>query len=44
VGADPISTKSNLIFGLVRAAGMACAPIGVDKLVTGSEVDVRLFD
>ena len=41
--ATPISTKSNLIFGLVRASGLVCAPIGVDKLVAGSEVDVRLF-
>lgn len=42
--AEPISTKSNLIFGLVRASGMACAPIGVDKLAAGTEVAVRLFD
>jgi molybdopterin molybdotransferase len=42
--ADPISTKSNLIFGLVRAAGLACAPIGLDRLAAGAEIDVRLFD
>ncbi len=42
--ASPISTKSNLIFGLVRASGLVCAPIGVDKLAAGSEVDVRLFE
>ncbi len=41
--ATPISTKSNLIFGLVRADGMVCVPIGVDKLAAGSEVTVRLF-
>jgi molybdopterin molybdotransferase len=41
--AHPISTKSNLIFGLVRASGMVCAPIGVDKVSAGAEVDVRLF-
>jgi molybdopterin molybdotransferase len=39
--ATPISTKSNLIFGLVRATGMVCAPIGVDRLAAGSEVQVR---
>jgi molybdopterin molybdotransferase len=42
--AIPISTKSNLIFGLVRAAGMACAPIGVDKVTAGSLVRVRLLN
>ncbi len=42
--AEPITTKSNLIFGLVRADGIACAPIGVDRLAAGTEVDVRLFD
>ncbi|RMG65638.1 MAG: molybdopterin molybdenumtransferase MoeA [Chloroflexi bacterium] len=42
--AEPISTKSNLIFGLARADGIACAPIGVDNLAAGTEVDVRLFD
>jgi molybdopterin molybdotransferase len=41
--AIPISTKSNLIFGLVRADGLVCVPIGADKLVAGSEVWVRLF-
>lgn len=43
-GAVPVTTKSNLIFGLVRAAGLACASIGVDRLNAGDEVDVRLFD
>jgi molybdopterin molybdotransferase len=42
--AEPINTKSNLIFGLVRANGMICIPIGVDNLVAGSMVDVRLSD
>ena len=43
LSATPISTKSNLIFGLVRADGMVCIPIGVDKLAAGSEVMVRVF-
>jgi len=42
--AEPITTKSNLIFGLVRAAGLVCAPIGVDRLTAGSVVDVRLME
>ncbi|MCS7055205.1 MAG: molybdopterin molybdotransferase MoeA [Thermoflexales bacterium] len=42
--AEPISTKSNLIFGLVRADGIACAPIGVDRLAAGTEIQVRMFD
>ena len=42
--AEPISTKSNLIFGLVRASGLVCAPIGVDRLAAGTAVVVRLFD
>jgi molybdopterin molybdotransferase len=42
--AHPVTTKSNLIFGMVRAGGMACAPIGVDRLNAGAEVNVRLFD
>jgi molybdopterin molybdotransferase len=42
--AEPITTKSNLIFGLVRAAGLVCAPIGVERLAAGAAVDVRLFD
>ena len=41
--AYPIATKSNLIFGLVRAAGMMCAPIGVDRVTAGTIVDVRVF-
>lgn len=44
LAAESISTKSNLIFGLVRAAGMACAPIGVDRVAAGDEIDVRMFD
>ncbi len=40
-GAEPISTKSNLIFGLVRANGMVCVPIGVDRIAAGEIVDVR---
>jgi molybdopterin molybdotransferase len=43
LSATPISTKSNLIFGLVRADGLVCVPIGVDKVAAGSEVMVRLF-
>jgi molybdopterin molybdotransferase len=43
LAAEPISTKSNLIFGLVRAAGLVCAPIGVDRLPAGAEVEVRIF-
>jgi molybdopterin molybdotransferase len=42
--AEPISTKSNLIFGLVRADGMVCVPVGVDRLAAGAVVDVRLFE
>jgi molybdopterin molybdotransferase len=42
--AHPVVTKSNLIFSLVRAAGLACVPIGVDQLNAGDMVDVRLFD
>ncbi|MCL6510117.1 MAG: molybdopterin molybdotransferase MoeA [Anaerolineae bacterium] len=42
--ARPIATKSNLIFGLVRADGIACAPIGTDRLTAGAEIAVRLFD
>ena len=41
--ASPISTKSNLIFGLVRADGLMCVPIGTDKLAAGTPVQVRLF-
>lgn len=41
--AAPIPTKSNLIFGLVRAAGMLCAPVGVDRMAAGAIVDVRLL-
>lgn len=40
----PIITKSNLIFGLVRAAGMFCVPIGVDGLPAGAQVQVEYFD
>ena len=42
--AEPISTKSNLIFGLARASGLVCAPIGVERLAAGAAVQVRLFD
>jgi molybdopterin molybdotransferase len=41
--AEPITTKSNLIFGLVRANGLVCAPIGVDRLTAGTQVEVRLL-
>jgi molybdopterin molybdotransferase len=40
-GVEPIVTKSNLIFGLVRADGLVCAPIGVETLTAGTVVDVR---
>jgi molybdopterin molybdotransferase len=43
-GAEPISTKSNLIFGLVRADGLVCAPIGVDRVAAGESVSVLPFD
>jgi molybdopterin molybdotransferase len=42
--ATPISTKSNLIFGLVRAQAMVCAPIGVDKLSAGQTVTARWLE
>lgn len=41
--AEPVTTKSNLIFGLVRADGLVCAPIGVDRLTAGTQVEVRLM-
>ncbi len=42
--AQPIITKSNLIFGLVRADGIFCVPIGVDGLAAGAQVQVEYFD
>ncbi len=42
--AQPISTKSNLIFGLVRASGLICIPIGMDRIAPGSAVEVQLFE
>jgi molybdopterin molybdotransferase len=39
-GVAPITTKSNLIFGLVRADGLVCAPIGMDRVTAGTEVEV----
>jgi molybdopterin molybdotransferase len=42
--ARPIITKSNLIFGLVRADGMFCVPIGMDGLPAGARVQVEYFD
>lgn len=42
--AAPIATKSNLIFSLVRAQGLVCAPIGLDHLAAGSTVNVRLME
>lgn len=41
--ATPFIVKSNLIFGLVRAHGLVCAPMGVNELRAGEMVDVRLF-
>lgn len=41
--ATPIASKSNLIFSLSRAGGLACAPIGVDRLPAGSVIDVTLL-
>jgi molybdopterin molybdotransferase len=40
----PISTKSNLIFGLVRADGLVQIPIGIDRISAGTEIEIRLFD
>jgi molybdopterin molybdotransferase len=40
----PISTKSNLIFGLVRADGLAQIPISIDRISAGTEIEIRLFD
>jgi molybdopterin molybdotransferase len=42
-GAEPIPTKSNLIFGMVRADGMVCVPIGVERVAAGEIVDVRIW-
>lgn len=42
--AQPISTKSNLVFGLVRASGLIRVPIGVDRIAPGSAVEVQLFE
>ncbi len=42
--AEPVTTKSNLIFSLARAGGLVCAPIGVDRLAAGTTVGVRLLD
>lgn len=44
IEATPTPIKSNLIFGLVRAAGLICAPIGVDVLEAGSVVEARLLE
>ncbi len=41
--ATPFTVKSNLIFGLVRAHGLVCAPIGIETLHADQEVTVRLF-
>ncbi len=41
--ATPFIVKSNLIFGLVRAHGLVCAPMGVNELRAGEMIDVRLF-
>ena len=42
--ARPIITKSNLIFGLVRADGLFCVPVGVGGLPAGAQVQVEYFD
>ncbi|MCS6772652.1 MAG: molybdopterin molybdotransferase MoeA [Thermoflexales bacterium] len=44
VEATPTPIKSNLIFGLVRATGLICAPIGVEMLEAGSVVEARLLE
>jgi molybdopterin molybdotransferase len=41
--AKPMPIKSNLIFGLVRANGIACAPNGVSEIKAGATVTVRLL-
>ena len=41
--AQPINSKSNLIFGLSRADGLVCAPIGVSMIPKDTEVDVLLL-
>ncbi|MCW1967027.1 MAG: hypothetical protein KIH69_002755, partial [Anaerolineae bacterium] len=41
--AQPIYSKSNLIFGLSRADGLVCAPIGTPNLPKDTEVDVLLL-
>jgi molybdopterin molybdotransferase len=40
-GVEPIVSKSNLIFGLVRADGLVCAPIGVERISAGTLVEIR---
>lgn len=42
--AEPIPSKSNLIFSLARASALVCAPIGIDRLPAGTTVQARLLD
>jgi molybdopterin molybdotransferase len=41
--ADPIFSKSNLIFGLARADGLICIPADATGLPAGAPVDVHLM-
>ena len=41
--AEPIFGKSNLIFTLVRADGLACVPLDCGGLYAGDRVGVRIF-
>ncbi|MCS7059618.1 MAG: molybdopterin molybdotransferase MoeA [Anaerolineae bacterium] len=42
--AEPVPSKSNLIFSLSRASALVCAPIGVERLLAGARVQARLLD
>lgn len=44
VWATPAPIKSNLIFGMVRAAALICAPIGVEVLEADSLVEAHLLE
>lgn len=42
--AEPIFFKSNLIFSLVHADGLACVPVDANGISAGKKVKVILFD
>jgi molybdopterin molybdotransferase len=42
--AEPVKTKSNLIFSLTRADGLVCSPIGSSQLKQDSVVNVMLLN